>query len=561
MVDHLASPPEAMRDRYDVVVVGSGYGGAIAASRLARAGRSVCLLERGVEKQPGDYPDSTADLLQEVQLDGPHVRVGSRTALFDVRYNENVNVIVGCGLGGTSLINAGICLRPDGDVFTSSAWPQELREAAALDPYFASAERMLRPALSTTVFLGSAKSVSLRRAAARTGKSATPAPVLVNFEHLTDDRNHVGVTQYPCVGCGDCVSGCNYHAKSTLIMNYLPDARNHSAALFTRSNARYVEAAEQGWSVHGHTLDERGAESAFTVGADIVILSAGTLGSTEILLRSGERGLPLSSQVGAHFSGNGDTIGFAYNAANHVDGVGLGARRAGGRVIGPCSTEVVTMHGDDLASTMLMADGTVPGAFADLLAPLLKADARLKGVDTSRGARDWIAERWRELQTLLLGPHAGAMRNTLFMLVVTHDDSAGRMFLDDDRLRVDWPGLGDQGQFSRASDAMLRVTRELDGTYVQNPVWNELTHHDTVTGHPLGGCVMADGPDQGVVNDKGQVFRGGSGGVHEGLYVMDGSVVPTALGVNPLLTISALAERSCHALATDRGWTIDYGLG
>ena len=71
---------------------------------------------------------------------------------------------------------------------------------------------------------------------------------------------------------------------------------------------------------------------------------------------------------------------------------------------------------------------------------------------------------------------------------------------------------------------------------------------------------MADGPDRGVVNHKGQVFTGDAdGGVHAGLYVMDGSVVPTALGVNPLLTISALAERSCYLLAQDYGWTIDYG--
>jgi cholesterol oxidase len=82
---------------------------------------------------------------------------------------------------------------------------------------------------------------------------------------------------------------------------------------------------------------------------------------------------------------------------------------------------------------------------------------------------------------------------------------------------------------------MRRAALALGGTYIQNPIWNDLTDHKFVTAHPLGGCVMADNAERGVVNHKGQVFCGDPGGdVHEGLYVMDGSVVPTALGVNPL---------------------------
>jgi cholesterol oxidase len=115
-------------------------------------------------------------------------------------------------------------------------------------------------------------------------------------------------------------------------------------------------------------------------------------------------------------------------------------------------------------------------------------------------------------------------------------------------------------QFKEASQLMQRVTSALGGEYIPNPIWNDLTEHNLATAHPLGGCVMADNPDRGVVNHKGQVFTGDpGGGIHEGLYVMDGSVVPTALGVNPLLTISALAERSCYLLAQDYGWAIDYG--
>jgi choline dehydrogenase-like flavoprotein len=107
--------------------------------------------------------------------------------------------------------------------------------------------------------------------------------------------------------------------------------------------------------------------------------------------------------------------------------------------------------------------------------------------------------------------------------------------------------------------ALDDATGALGGTYLRNPIWTKLFHHDVVTVHPLGGCPMAETADGGVVNHKGQVFDTREG-VHDGLYVCDGAIIPRSLGVNPLLTISALAERCCEALIGERGWDIDYSL-
>ena len=561
MVDTLSSPIDKMRDTYDVLVVGSGYGGGIASSRLARAGRTVCLLERGEERQPGDYPNSGPRLLADVQFDSPIVHAGSKTAMLDVRYNKDINVVVGCGLGGTSLINAGIGLRPDSNVFDTQAWPAELRGKAELDDFFARAEEMLKPTFAPSVYLEAGKAVALGEAAKKLGKAAAPLPVLVNFDALPNDKNHVGVTQLPCVGCGDCVTGCNYRAKNTVIMNYLPDAKNHSAEIFVRARVQYLEKADGGWRVYGNSVDEKGNESIFEVTAKVVILAAGTLGSTEILLRSQDRGLELSKQVGSHFSTNGDMIGFAYNTDFIINGVGLGTRPPNpNSPIGPTATAMVDLrNGFAPDSGMVLEEAAIPGALSDLLAPLLAIEARLQGSGASQDLRDQIRKEFLEIESKLFGAYTGSIKNTLSLILLANDDSMGRMFLNDNRLRIEWPGLGTKPQFVKGSEFMRQVTQAIGGEYIQNPIWNELTNHNLVTAHPLGGCVMADDADGGVVNHKGQVFTGDpGGGVHEGLYVMDGSVVPTALGVNPLLTISALAERSCYHLAREYGWSFGY---
>ena len=141
-----------------------------------------------------------------------------------------------------------------------------------------------------------------------------------------------------------------------------------------------------------------------------------------------------------------------------------------------------------------------------------------------------------------------------------NEPTCGTMDLEDDRLRIRWPGIGSSPMFEQIDETLEHAAEAVGGTYIPNPEWYELQKHPLVTVHPLGGCPMGDTAETGAVDHTGAVFAGPTGtDVHTGLYVCDAAVMPRSLGVNPLLTISALAERNAARLAADRGWTIDYG--
>jgi len=543
----LSSPLESMRTRYDVVVVGSGYGGGVAACRLARAGRKVCVLERGRELQPGDYPNDTLSMLQEIQVDTKPARLGSSSALFDVRVYDDINVAVGCGLGGTSLINAGLVLRPDPRVFQGARWPAQLADETRLDVYFERAKAMLRPAVYPEHLPPLTKFKAIERSARGMQLPFSRLPMLVNFEALPGGVNHVGVPQAACVACGDCITGCNYGAKNTVLMNYLPDARRNGAEIYTGAQVSAVTHSAGGWRVRVQIED--GSERMVEAGS--VVLAAGTLGSTEILLRSRASGLGVSPALGHRFSGNGDMVALTYNADVDVNAIGFGKLDSNGREpVGPCSTGLIDARGGrPIEEGMIMVDGAAPGAFAKWLPALLAALSETTGQDTDHGLSDAIKEKARELESKLAGPHTGAVQRTQICLVVAHDDAAGEIYLDGDRLNIRWPEVGRQAPFVRADAMMREASRALGGTYIPSPTWHELLGRKLVTGHPLGGCSVADDARDGVVDHRGQVFRGESGtAVHPGLYVMDGSIIPSALGVNPLLTITGLAERCCELM-------------
>ncbi len=553
-VTRLSKPAGEIRDRYDVVVVGSGYGGGVAACRLAAAGRRVCVLERGRELQPGDYPNDTRSMAREVQVDTGLGHFGSESAMFDLRAYEDLNVAMGCGLGGTSLINAGLCLRPDPRTFEDPRWPDELGEPGVLDSYFQRAEAVLQPAPWPEAFGQPAKLGALERIARELNAPISRVPMAVNFEALPDGLNRAGVAQQPCVGCGDCLTGCNYAAKNTVLMNYLPQARRHGAELFTGAKVAHVEQSSAGWRVWFQVAGPDGkhfSDDLRSVIADTVVLSAGALGSTEILLRSRTSGLALSPALGHHVSGNGDTVGLVYNADVPIHGIGHGKRPAEGRKrVGACSTGIIDGRiGTALEDGWVLIDGAIPGALGKWLPAMVGVLDLFTGRDTDTGFGDHFRERRRAWQSKLFGPYTGAVNHTQACLMVTQDDASGELRMEGDRLVLHWPDVGRQAPFRNADATMHEAARALGGTYVPNPVWHELLGRKLITGHPLGGSAMANDARDGVVNHLGQVFSEATGtAVHQGLFVMDGAVVPRSLGVNPLMAITALAERSVDHL-------------
>jgi len=540
----LARSLDRLQPHYDVVVVGSGYGGGVAASRLARAGKRVAVLERGREFVTGEFPARFPDLRADVQLTGKRMRLGSPTGLYDVRFGEDMHVLVGCGLGGGSLINAGVALRPDPRVFHDDVWPQVIQDGL-LDEGYARAARWVRPAHDPAAERRT-KFQALRNASAALGRDPVKAPVVVSFEATI---NPAGVAQPACTHCGDCCGGCNVGAKNTVALTYLPDAARHGAEIFTHVTVRRVaKRPEGGWHIHFERHDRpspHGAETSGRLTADMVVLAAGTLGSTEILLRSREHGLALSDRLGQRFSANGDIIAFGYGAKTPINAIGVGhPPKLDGLDVGACVTgQIEIVDESDLARSLTIQEGVLPSALAPMLPALFIPNGRLLGA----------------LQSLIAGVYKGPFASLQTFFAVSHDSASGRLALEDDRLALSWPGAKDEPVYARLDAALEALVQRAGGSYVKNPLAGTMMGHQPATAHPLGGCGMGRERGDGVVSHKCQAFDAGAGStdVHEGLYVIDGSIMPRSLGVNPLLTITALAERAMLHLARDRAFVFD----
>ncbi len=534
---------------------------------MARAKRDVCLLERGREFMAGEFPATPIEGVTQLQYNTGFAHTGSPLALIEVHMNPDVNVVVGCGLGGTSLINANVALKPDARLWDDPRWPVALRaDEAGLDQGYALAEHMLQPSKLPDDFPPLPKLAALERSARQLGMADRfyRPPITVTFK---DGKNAAGVEQQRCIGCGDCNSGCNHGAKNSTHMNYLPDAVAHGAQIFTGVAVHSVvrDEAQQKWRVRYQPVelgrDIFGAPE-MSVTADIVILSAGTLGSTAILLRSQQAGLPVSTQLGRHFTGNGDVLAFAFNTDHEINGVGWGTHPKGDiPPVGPTITGIIDHRNTpDVKDGFVIEEGSLAAPIGAFMLGVLGVAAPAEGVSMPDPEDDGpLDDAARVAESLLRGPHHGAMRNTQTYLVMAHDDESGRITVEDGRPRVEWRNAGKQPIYEVVEHTLEAASAALGGEYVRNPISTDAFRDRIVTVHPLGGCAMADDAAQGVVDHAGRVFSGTAGdAVHLGLYVMDGAVMPISLGVNPLLTISALAERNCAQLAASRGWQIDY---
>jgi cholesterol oxidase len=521
-----------MEPAYDAVVVGSGFGGGITACRLAEQGWRVCVLERGRRFGPGDFPDRP----EQAPFAFWHHALNPG-GMFDLRLMKDLAVLTAAGVGGGSLVYANVQLPAPADVFEDPHWPGAI-DRPALDPYYARTEAALEPR-PTPKQPALPKIDAFAAAGRRAGREATRLPLAV---HFGEARRHPfsGVFQRGCENLGRCDIGCPIMAKNTVDITYVARAEALGAEVYPLHEALSVDPpARPGgrWRVGYRDLQYRtGGE----VEAPVLVLAAGTLGSSRLLLKSRRRLGALSPALGTRFSGNGDALGLALDPrAPEV----AGARAE----YGPSMTSRLDYTAE---RGFMVADGGLPGSFEGLLR-IVRGFSALTGWGRialhakNLATRIGISDRRVTHRNVRLSRDE-PIGDSLVFLMIGRDAANGRMRLTPlfRCFDIRW----DKGESAGLFDSMREVAGELAEAAEAKSFFaldaGPLSKFITV--HPLGGCPMSDDPASGVVDHRGAVYG------YEGLYVLDGSIVPTALGVNPSKTIAAIAERGAEHLLADR---------
>lgn len=469
-----------VRLKFDAVVVGSGFGGAITACRLAQAGMRVCVLERGRAWAPDQYPRHNRD-------PGSWFWTKWSSGLYQYHRFGSMDVLVASGVGGGSLVYANVLMTPPAEVF-SSGWPASIT-LSALAPYYQRVREVLHPTpypRSST----SSKTGVIQRGAELTGRrehfQLPDLAVYWGQPGVWDpDPYGFGTGQTGCADLAECVTGCPIRAKNTLNLNYLALALRDGAECRPLHEVINIEREGREFTVD-YLYRDRKIRKKGKMRTSRVILAAGALGSTAILLKAAHKYRtlgPLSPALGRGFSGNGDLQATLVGVASDFP-------------LGPTITAAIEYPEEHF----VIEDGGLP--------PVV---TRMHG---------WV-------------PPVNAMP----LLLVGRDAADGSLGLAGRRqeLSLKWSPRASMPLFAAMERRVRELAAGLGGWALFPPTWS--LERKLITVHPLGGCRMADSPRYGVVNDGGAVYG------QPGLYVADGSIIPTSLGVNPAFTISALAER------------------
>ncbi|PWU12193.1 MAG: GMC family oxidoreductase [Terriglobia bacterium] len=522
---------------FDAIVIGSGFGGAITACRLAEANYKVLILERGRRWDKTNYPRNPGDMWVWSD-EHPEKENG----WIDLAVFPHMSVARGAAVGGGSLIYANISCEAPASVF-QSGWPPEVT-FAELKPYYdrvaqfmnvqtvpanqwTNRMRLMQEGAQKTGNADRFKQLELAVSFDKDWSYALPDPF--NIIHSKRFVNAQGVEQGTCVHLGNCDIGCDVDAKNTLDRNYIPWAEKHGAEVRPLHLVTSIEPVDGGYRVSYDRIDS-GARQPGSQTARLVVVAAGSLGSTELLLRCREihQSLPnISPFLGRNWSSNGDFLTPAFYS---------------GRDVSPSQGPTITCAIDfldrgDNGQSFWIEDGGFPNLLADWL-------RRLDTSETKNMAAKLLIDAFRHMLT-----GAEPFRNVMPWFAQGVDAANGTLSLHHSLfsgkpcLNLAWD-IGKSKQVIDTIVAMhLKLAAATGGHPVVPPTWS--LAHDLITPHPLGGCGMGDSMTNGVVNHAGEVFN------YRNLYVIDGAIVPEALGVNPSRTIGALAERAAAIICSE----------
>lgn len=526
---------------FDVIVIGSGFGGAITGCRLAEAGFKVLILERGRRWDNKTYPRQPTD-----DWIWNHDSPEKENGWVDFRVFPNMAVAQGAAVGGGSLIYASISVEAPKSVF-EKGWPQEVTYSE-LKPHYETVKSFMnvqkmpdnqRNARTRLMKEGAEKlgygdRFQMLDMAVSFNKDLTYDPD--NLPNIGEEKKFInaqGVQQGTCIHLGNCDVGCDVYAKNTLDKNYIPWAEKHSAEVRPLHLVTNIEPVSGGYRVSFDRINPAAkTRIAGSETARIVIVAAGSLGSTELLLRCRDvnRSLPnISRFLGRNWSSNGDFL----TPALYED-FNISASK------GPSISSAINfLDGAVDGQRFWVEDGGFPnlvsnltrkqrerydkGAYAKSL--IKQIDDLLLKVDLFSNAMPWFAQ----------GIDAG---NGVFSL------KRPWWFFGPRQFQLSWDVAKSKPVFDTIIDMHKRLSKATGGLALVPPSWT--FGQNLVTPHPLGGCNMGDSAATGVVDHTGNVFG------YPNLYVADAAIIPTPLGVNPSRTIGAAAERIAKLLV-ERG--------
>jgi cholesterol oxidase len=518
---------------YDVLIVGSGFGGSVSALRLTEKGYRVGVLEQGRRFADADFPKTSwhlRDYLFEPKL--------GLYGIFRCTPLKDVFVLTGAGVGGGSLGYANTLYQPPDEVFDDRQLAAITDWCAELAPHYDQARRML----GVTTYPGMSPSDRVMRDVAEDmgiGHTFRRADVGVYFgadgARPGADRpdpyfGGLGPARRTCTHCGECMTGCRHNAKNTLVKNYLYLAEQAGAEVLPMTTVRRVRPLPAGgYAVDAFTTGrrERGRRSgARTLTAEQVIFAAGALGTAKLLHTMRAEGvLPkISARLGRLTRTNSEAVLAARSRRTDVDytrGVAISSS------IHPNAHTHVEPVRYGKGSNLLSLMGAV------------LVDGDQNGPRWRAGLREM--RRQRRLLGKLHNPRHWSEQTIVLLVMQTLDNSITTV------LRRRWFGrvryLSSEAGEGEPSPSWIpaghevtrRVAEKIDGT--AGGTWGDLVNVP-VTGHLIGGCVIGDGPATGVVDAYHRLYG------YDGLHVVDGSTVSVNLGVNPSLTITAQAERA-----------------